>query len=209
MCYAFTEESRSSLIPDRPKNAVASSSRIAWKQTWISSRIQSSTVSGLSPLPRRPLWWSLLDGEAYGGDSQGHGNARTHLAPRGLLWLPAGVMATAVVRFWPGTGGPQPPGLWVMGILMAVPSLVFVAPCGLPAALATGLPAHGLVDGHRARRGHGGGTARADRPSTRPCSACLSGSPGGGWRAGVEHQRRRAGGRKALTPYRICIARRA
>ena len=52
-----------------------------------------------------------------------------------LLWLPAGVMATAVVRFWPGTGGPQPPGLWVMGILMAVPSLVFVAPCGLPLAL--------------------------------------------------------------------------
>ena len=52
-----------------------------------------------------------------------------------LLWLPAGVMATAVVRFWTGTGGPQPPGLWVMGILMAVPSLVFVAPCGLPLAL--------------------------------------------------------------------------
>ena len=52
-----------------------------------------------------------------------------------LLWLPAGVMATAVVRFCPGTGGPQPPGPWVMGILMAVPSLVFVVPCGLPLAL--------------------------------------------------------------------------
>ena len=52
-----------------------------------------------------------------------------------LLWLPAGVMATAVVRVWPGTGGAQPPGLWVMGILMAMPSLVFVAPCGLPLAL--------------------------------------------------------------------------
>ena len=40
-----------------------------------------------------------------------------------------------------------------MTILMAVLSLVFVAPCGLP--LAPGLPARGLVGGHRARRGHG------------------------------------------------------
>ena len=55
-----------------------------------------------------------------------------------LLWLPAGVMATAAVRFLPGTGGAQPPGvwvMWVMTILMAVLSLVFVAPCGLPLAL--------------------------------------------------------------------------
>ena len=44
-------------------------------------------------------------------------------------------MATAVVRFLPGTGGAQPPGMWVMTILMAVLSLVFVAPCGLPLAL--------------------------------------------------------------------------
>ena len=52
-----------------------------------------------------------------------------------LLWLPTGVMATAVVRFLPGTGEAQPPSMWGMAILMAVPSLVFVAPCGLPLAL--------------------------------------------------------------------------
>ena len=44
-------------------------------------------------------------------------------------------MATAVVRALPGTGEAPPPGMWVMTILMAVPSLVFVAPCGLPLAL--------------------------------------------------------------------------
>ena len=83
-----------------------------------------------------------------------------------LLWLLAGVMATAVGRFLPGTGEAQSPGMWGMALLMSVPSLVFVASCGLP--LAPGLPARGLVGGHRARGGHGGGvagggTARADR----------------------------------------------
>ena len=51
-----------------------------------------------------------------------------------LLWLPAGVMATAVVRFGPGTGS-VPPGMWMMAMLMSAGSLVFVAPCGLPLAL--------------------------------------------------------------------------
>ena len=50
-----------------------------------------------------------------------------------LLWLPAGVMATAVVRFGTGTGSPS--GMWVMSMLMAAGSLVFVAPCGLPLAV--------------------------------------------------------------------------
>ena len=51
-----------------------------------------------------------------------------------LLWLPAGVMATAAVRFGPGTGS-APPGMWVMAMVMSAGSLVFVAPCGLPLAL--------------------------------------------------------------------------
>ena len=51
-----------------------------------------------------------------------------------LLWLPTGVMATAAVRFGPGTGS-APPGMWVMAMVMSAGSLVFVAPCGLPLAL--------------------------------------------------------------------------
>ena len=51
-----------------------------------------------------------------------------------LLWLPSGVMATAAVRFGPGTGS-APPGMWVMAMVMSAGSLVFVAPCGLPLAL--------------------------------------------------------------------------
>ena len=45
-----------------------------------------------------------------------------------LLWLPVGLITTAVVRF-----GAQP-GFW-MSIPMAMLSLVPVAPCGLPLAL--------------------------------------------------------------------------
>ena len=45
-----------------------------------------------------------------------------------LLWLPAGLVATAVVRF--GTE----PATW-MSMLMAMGSLAPVAPCGLPLAL--------------------------------------------------------------------------
>lgn len=53
-----------------------------------------------------------------------------------LLWLPAGIVATAVVRFgadaWPATE----PGAWIAMAVMSLQSLVFVAPCGLPLALA-------------------------------------------------------------------------
>ena len=45
-----------------------------------------------------------------------------------LLWLPVGVVASAVVRL--GTE----PAMW-MSMLMAMGSLVPVAPCGLPLAL--------------------------------------------------------------------------
>ena len=48
-----------------------------------------------------------------------------------LLWLPAGVVATAAVRFAPE----MEPGMWLWMALMWAGSLVPVAPCGLPLAL--------------------------------------------------------------------------
>lgn len=50
-----------------------------------------------------------------------------------LLWLPAGVLATAVARFGAGTGPETEAFTW---ITMSLQSLIFVAPCGLPLALA-------------------------------------------------------------------------
>ena len=47
-----------------------------------------------------------------------------------LLWLPAGLVLQAAVRF----GGSAEP-LMLPAMLMAAGSLVFVAPCGLPLAL--------------------------------------------------------------------------
>ncbi len=54
----------------------------------------------------------------------------------GLLWLPAGIMATAAVRFPPEAGPMTEPAMWITAAVMSVQSLVFVAPCGLPLALA-------------------------------------------------------------------------
>ena len=51
-----------------------------------------------------------------------------------LLWLPVGVAATAVFRLAPGVGGREPV-MWLPMLLMSVPSLGVVAPCGLPLAL--------------------------------------------------------------------------
>ena len=56
------------------------------------------------------------------------------LAP---LWLPAGIVASAIVRI---VGGPEPladQAMWTPMVLMAAQSLIFVAPCGLPLALAS------------------------------------------------------------------------
>ena len=50
-----------------------------------------------------------------------------------LLWLPAGVVAQALVRFAPGLV--EAPGAGLSGLLMGAGSLVLVAPCGLPLAL--------------------------------------------------------------------------
>ena len=50
-----------------------------------------------------------------------------------LLWLPAGVLASAAVRFGPTS---MAPGEGATAALMAVPSLIVAAVCGLPLAWA-------------------------------------------------------------------------
>ena len=52
--------------------------------------------------------------------------------PLALLWLPAGVMVQAAVRFGPSTAGLAGPG----EALAAAVSLAVSAPCGLPLAIA-------------------------------------------------------------------------
>ena len=52
-----------------------------------------------------------------------------------LLWLPAGVVATALVRFGADGGPAAEPGMWLAAVPMMAGSLVPVAPCGLPLAL--------------------------------------------------------------------------
>ena len=52
--------------------------------------------------------------------------------PLALLWLPAGIVASAAIRFGP----PAEPGSWLTMFLMSAGSLAVVAPCGLPLALA-------------------------------------------------------------------------
>ena len=50
-----------------------------------------------------------------------------------LLWLPAGLVASAAIRFGPGSAVP---GEWPTAIAMAASSLIVAAVCGLPLALA-------------------------------------------------------------------------
>ena len=52
-----------------------------------------------------------------------------------LLWLPAGVVATAVVRFGADGGPAAEPAMWLATVPLMAGSLVPVAPCGLPLAL--------------------------------------------------------------------------
>ena len=52
-----------------------------------------------------------------------------------LLWLPAGVAATAVVRFGADGGAAAEPAMWLATMPQMAGSLVPVAPCGLPLAL--------------------------------------------------------------------------
>ena len=55
--------------------------------------------------------------------------------PLALLWLPAGVLGTAPVGFGHEAVPSAEPAMWVPMVLMAAPSLIVVAPCGLPLAL--------------------------------------------------------------------------
>ena len=52
-----------------------------------------------------------------------------------LLWLPAGLVVQAIVRFGTESRPPAEPGIWLVMVPMMVASLVPVAPCGLPLAL--------------------------------------------------------------------------
>ena len=52
-----------------------------------------------------------------------------------LLWLPAGVVVQAIVRFGVDSGPPAEPGAWLATMPMMAVSLLPVAPCGLPLAL--------------------------------------------------------------------------
>ena len=44
-------------------------------------------------------------------------------------------LLTAAIRFEQEAGPSAEPGMWVAMVLMAAPSLIIVAPCGLPLAL--------------------------------------------------------------------------
>ena len=60
--------------------------------------------------------------------------ARNGFWPLALLWLPAGVVVQAAVRFGPGTDVTGNPHMWP-SLLMSAGSLASVVPCGLPLAL--------------------------------------------------------------------------
>ena len=52
-----------------------------------------------------------------------------------LLWLPAGVVAQAIVRFGADFGPAAEAGVWLATVPTMAVSLLPVAPCGLPLAL--------------------------------------------------------------------------
>ena len=56
--------------------------------------------------------------------------------PLALLWLPVGVVTTTAFRFTPEMTPSEMFGVWLPMALMAAPSLIVTAPCGLPLALA-------------------------------------------------------------------------
>ena len=63
------------------------------------------------------------------------GTGRWRFWALALLWLPAGLVAQAVVRFGADFGPAAEPGMSLATVLMMAGSLVPVAPCGLPLAL--------------------------------------------------------------------------
>ena len=69
------------------------------------------------------------------GMARGDSARRWRFWALALLWLPAGVVATAVVRFGAGGGPAAETAMWLPTVPMMAGSLVPVAPCGLPLAL--------------------------------------------------------------------------
>ena len=66
-------------------------------------------------------------------DRPPHRRAQASFYAAALLWLPAGLVASAATRFGPGSAAP---GEWPTAIAMAASSLIVAAVCGLPLALA-------------------------------------------------------------------------
>ena len=66
-------------------------------------------------------------------DRSPHRRAQASFYAAALLWLPAGLVASAAIRFGPGSAAP---GEWPTAIAMAASSLIVAAVCGLPLALA-------------------------------------------------------------------------
>ena len=66
-------------------------------------------------------------------DRPPHRRAQASFYAAALLWLPAGLVASAAIRFGPGSAAP---GEWPTAIAMAASSLIVAAVCGLPLALA-------------------------------------------------------------------------
>ena len=56
--------------------------------------------------------------------------------PLALLWLPVEVVTTTAFRFMLEMTPSEMFGMWLPMVLAAAPSLVVLAPCGLPLALA-------------------------------------------------------------------------
>ena len=52
-----------------------------------------------------------------------------------LLWLPAGLAATSMVRFAPPGASSPDPWMWMSVVLISAGTLLVMAPCGLPLAL--------------------------------------------------------------------------
>ncbi|MDE0048422.1 MAG: hypothetical protein OXO52_01450 [Rhodospirillales bacterium] len=81
------------------------------------------------PLERRPglVHRYLMDGRGWIG--------RHGFWPLALLWLPAGIVAQAAVRFGPDAVAAGTPGPWLAAMAMEGLSLAPLVPCGLPLAL--------------------------------------------------------------------------
>ena len=111
-----------------------------------------------------------------------------------LLWLPAGVVAQAAVRFGARMGASGDPHMWP-ALLAAAGSLVLVAPCGLPLALGCrrlwrlryrrGAWVAGIGLGTAYRCRIGGGRACSGPVAIAVYAIVFSlpvhGAPGGGW----------------------------